>query len=160
MKSETAVAAAALLRQQRVAALGTIHEGIPGVSMVPYAIHGDPFALVIFVSSLSAHTKDMRTQPRVGLLVVEAEREGAPVHALARVSFEAVARPLTADDPMYATARAVYVARFPDMAMLFDLGDFTLFALTPQAVRVVLGFAQAHSLTPETLTRAVAEAMG
>jgi hypothetical protein len=41
------------------------------------------------------------------------------------------------------------------MTMLFDLGDFALFALEPVAVRAVLGFARAHSLTPDTLARAV-----
>jgi hypothetical protein len=160
MKTETAAAAAALLHRQRVAALGTLHEGAPAVSMVPYSIHGDPFALVILVSSLSAHTHDMRAQPRVGVLVTETEREGAPAHALARVSVEALARAVPANDPMHAAAHASYVARFPDMAMLFELGDFALFALEPRAVRVVLGFAQAHSITPETLARAVAATAG
>jgi hypothetical protein len=100
----------------------------------------------------------MRAQPKIGVLVAEAERQGAPVHALARVSLEASARVLAVDDPIYASARASYVARFPDMAMLLDLGDFKLYALAPCAVRVVLGFAQAHSLTPETLASAVAKA--
>jgi len=126
--------------------------------MVPYAIRSDPFALIVLVSTLSAHTKDMLAQPQVGLLVLEAEREGVPAHTLARVSLEAVAQPLAADDPGYAAARASYRARFPDMAMLFDLGDFTLFALTPRAIRAVLGFAQAHSLTPDAFARAVVAA--
>jgi putative heme iron utilization protein len=38
--------------------------------------------------------------------------------------------------------------------MLFELGDFELFAIEPVAVRAVMGFAQAHSLTPATLAGA------
>ncbi len=157
MKTEAATVAAALLRDRRVAALGTIHAGVPAVSMVPYAIRPDPFALIVLVSALSAHTKDMLAQPQVGLLVMEAEREGVPAHTLARVSLEAIARPLAAGDPGHDEARGRYVARFPDMAMLFELGDFTLFGLTPLAVRAVLGFARAHSLTPDALARAAVE---
>ena len=160
MKTEAATVAGALVRQRRVAALGTIHAGAPAVSMVPYAIRSGPFALIILVSALSAHTKDMLDQPQVAVLVTEPEREGTPAHTLARVSLEAIARPLAADDPGYGAARAGYGARFPDMAMLFELGDFTLFALTPRAVRAVLGFARAHSLAPDALARAVVEAAG
>ena len=55
-------------------------------------------------------------------------------------------------DAFYAS---VELLRFPDMAMLFGLGDFTLFAIEPTAVRAVTGFAQAHSLTPAALGRAL-----
>jgi len=153
MKAEAA-AAAALLRGRQVAALATLHDGTPGVSMVPYAVLADPFALIVLVSALSAHTKDMAREPRVALLVNDAERAGTPAHTLARVSLDAIAAPLAPDDPRYGPARAAYVERFPDMAMLFGLGDFTLYALAPGAVRAVLGFAQAHSLTPATLAAA------
>lgn len=155
MKTEAAAVAGALVRRRRVAALGTLHAGATAVSMVPYAIRPDPFALIILVSALSSHTNDMLAQPRVGMLVTEAEREGVPVHTLARVALDADARPVPEDSAEYAAARASYVARFPDMAMLFELDDFTLFACAPRAVRAVLGFAQAHSLSPDTFARAV-----
>jgi putative heme iron utilization protein len=44
------------------------------------------------------------------------------------------------------------------MTGLFGLGDFRLFAIEPESVRVVLGFAQATSLTPATLAAALAAA--
>ncbi|MEP7180706.1 MAG: pyridoxamine 5'-phosphate oxidase family protein [Betaproteobacteria bacterium] len=155
MKEEAAVRAASLLHRCRAATLGVLHDGAPGLSMVPYAIHPDPFALIILVSALAAHTQDMDREPRVGLLVMDPERDDTPAHTLARVAIEATVQRLAADDARYATARAAYTARFPDMTMLFELGDFALFALEPVAVRAVLGFASAHSLTPETLARAV-----
>jgi len=61
------------------------------------------------------------------------------------------AEPIARDSPRYAAARAAYSARFPDMVGLFELGDFTLFAIVPAVVRVVAGFAQAASVTPESL---------
>lgn len=158
MKDEVAARAATLLAQCRVAALGTLHGHAPAVSMTPYALVPAPFMLVVLVSGLSAHTRDMQADPRVGLLVMEPEHAGANVHALARIALQGEAEPLAPEAAGYAAARAAYLARFPAMAGLFDLGDFGLFAIRPNAVRVVAGFAQAHSLTPETLAAAVANA--
>ena len=50
---------AQLLKTQEIAALGTLHDAEPFVSMVPYAIHPGGCGLVIHVSRLAAHTKDM-----------------------------------------------------------------------------------------------------
>jgi heme oxygenase (biliverdin-IX-beta and delta-forming) len=154
MKAEAAVRAAELLHRCKAAALGTSHAGAPAVSMVPYAIVDEPFTLVVLVSTLAAHTRDLLADPRVGLMVMEPEGGAAGTHALARVSIQGEARPLPPGNARYDAARAAYVARFPDMAMLFDLADFALVAIEPAAVRAVMGFAQAQSLSPATLAAA------
>lgn len=59
-----------LLRTQEVAALGTLHEGRPYVSMVPFATLSGGTGFVVHVSQLAAHTKDMLRSPPVSLLVV------------------------------------------------------------------------------------------
>jgi putative heme iron utilization protein len=156
MKDAAAARAAALVARTMTASLGTLHEGAPSVTMVPFAPLPDPFAIVVLVSDLASHTRDMLADPRVGLLVVEAEGGATPPHALARVALQGRAALLHQDDPRHAAARACYVQRFPDMVGLFDLGDFRLFAIEPGTVRVVLGFAQATSLTPATLAAALA----
>jgi putative heme iron utilization protein len=156
MKEASAARAAELLRACRVAAVGTVRNGAPALSLVPYAIGIEPLAFIVLVSALAAHTKEMRAEPRVALLVSEPETGVVTAHALARVALAGEARPIAPADPAYATMRAHYETRFPDMAMLFGLGDFTLFAIEPTAVRAVTGFAQAHSLTPAALARALA----
>ena len=79
----------ALLQTQRVAALGTLCEdGAPLVSMVPFAIEAGQPCLVIHVSGLAAHTRNLQSSPRVSLMVMRAEAEGEPVHALPRVTLE------------------------------------------------------------------------
>ena len=40
------------------------------------------------------------------------------------------------------------------MAGLFELGDFGLFAIEPREVRVILGFAQAATVSPAALANA------
>jgi putative heme iron utilization protein len=155
VKQDAAARAAALLGSCRIAALGTLAADGPSVTMTPYAIALEPFAFVLLVSGLASHTRQMRADPHVAMMVVEPETTGTPPHALARVSIRGVADPIAADTAGYASARAVYLERFPDVSQLFELGDFGLFAVEPRAVRVVLGFAQAASLAPQTLTTAL-----
>jgi putative heme iron utilization protein len=156
MKEEAAAKAAELIGRCRVGALGTLHEQAPAVSMTPYSLLQAPFAFIVLVSGLSAHTRDMVADRRVALMVMEPERDDANVHALARVSVQGEARPVRPGDAHHAAARAGYEARFPGMRELFDLGDFGLFAIRPTAIRVVAGFAQAHSVAPESLAAAFA----
>jgi hypothetical protein len=73
MKEQTAIVAADLVRRCKVCAPGTVHEGAPSVSMVPYAIIKDPFAFVVLVSALSAHAGDMLENPSVALMYAPAE---------------------------------------------------------------------------------------
>jgi putative heme iron utilization protein len=155
VKEPSADRAAELVRRCKVAALGTLHHGAPSVSMVPYAIIEDPFAFVVLVSALSAHTKAMRGGPDVALMIMEPECDTKPPHTLARVSMQGRAEPISQADPRFGAARAAYSARFPDMVGLFELSDFTLFAIAPTAVRVIAGFAQAASITPALFARSV-----
>ena len=155
MKEASASRAAELVRGCKVAALGTLHYGGPSVSMVPYAIIEDPFAFVVLVSALSAHTKQMLGDPKVALMIMEPETDTKRPHTLARVSMQGRAEPLSQDDRRFGAARAAYSARFPDMVGLFELGDFTLFAIAPATVRVIAGLAQAASITPASFARSV-----
>ncbi len=147
----------ALLRDQEVAALGTLHDGAPYVSMVPFVLLPDASRVVIHVSSLAAHTRDMLADPRVSLLVVAAPAPDVPAQATARVTLQGRAEQLGADSALHAAARAAYLARFPASAQTFGFADFSLFAIVPEAVRFVGGFAQARSLSPATLTELLRE---
>ena len=98
--------AAELVRRCQVAALGTLYHGAPSVSMVPYAIIEDPFAFVVLVSALSAHTKEMLGDPDVALMIMEPESDTKPPHTLARVSMQGRAGPISRDDPRFGAARA------------------------------------------------------
>lgn len=157
MKGDSADRAAELARRCRVAALGTLRDGVPGVSMVPYAIVEQPLAFIVLVSALAAHTREMLEDANVGLMIMEPESDARPAHTLARVSIQGGAEPIAQGNPRYAAARSAYSERFPDRVGLFELGDFTLFAITPTVVRVVTGFAQAASITPDSFARSVGE---
>jgi putative heme iron utilization protein len=144
-----------LLEQQVVGALGTLHRGRPAVSMVPFAVSPRTGSVVIHVSRLATHTRDMEATPAVSLLVM-AERDAAvPPQALARLSIAGHARRCDAAHAEHDAARDSYLARFPDSEPMFGFGDFSLFLIEPDAVRVVGGFAQAWSLTRDQYLNAL-----
>ena len=147
-----------LVLGRSVAALGTLHAGEPFVSMVPYALLGDESHFLIHVSALASHTRDMLAHPRVSVLVTAAEGGDIAPQALPRLSVQGDARQLTRDSEAYATARACYLERFSDAAMMFELADFSLFVIRPVSVRFVAGFGKAHSLTPEVLANVLGSA--
>ncbi len=149
MNTELSERLAQLVRERSTATLGTLRAGAPFVSMVPYAIVDDGF--VIHVSRLAAHTKDMLADERVSLLVAEAEGGGKSPLALARVSVQAKAERVASDSSRLPEFSAAYLARFPDAEQLFGFADFSIFLIRPVSARFVGGFAQAHSLSAESL---------
>ena len=146
-----------LLRQQDVAALGTLRRDEPFVSMVPYALLADG-ALVVHVSRLATHTRDMEEHPGVSVMVMAARTPGTAPQALARATLQGDARPCPPADPHHAAARAAYLARFPGSEPMFGFADFSLFRIVPRSARFVGGFAQAGSLTGEAYAQLMSSA--
>jgi heme iron utilization protein len=140
---------------RRIASLGTLHQGEPFVSMVPYAVLPDASGLVVHVSGLSAHTGDMLASPRVSVMIAAADAPDALAQALPRVTIQADAVPIAASDPGHGAARAAYLARFPHAARIFELPDFSLFVIRPVSLRLIAGFAQARTLPPQALAEAL-----
>ena len=139
-----------LLQSRRVAALGTIGaDGAALVSMVPFAIEPRNPCVVIHVSELAAHTRNLQTTPRVSLLVMQAEVPGEPVHALPRVTFEGIARVPEREGPLWQACRAAYLERFPEAEPMTQLGDFKFVAIEATGARQVAGFGSARSIDPE-----------
>lgn len=151
MDPAQAAALRELLQTQQLAALGTLHQGEPFVSMVPYASLADGSAFVIHVSQLAGHTKDMVLHSGVSLMVVAPHSSGVSAQATARVTIQGQARQCPESDAAHEQAKAAYLARFPQSADMFDFADFSLFLIQPSAVRFVGGFAQARSVSPATL---------
>jgi putative heme iron utilization protein len=141
-----------MLHTQRVASLGTLNaEGGPFVSMVPFAIEPEAGCLVIHVSLLAPHTRNLLSNPAVSVMVMQAEVAGEPVHALPRVSMDGTAARLEPQSPSWLAARDVYLARFPDAEPMTHLGDFNFVVIHLTAARQVAGFGTARPLEAEDL---------
>lgn len=154
MDADTRLKLLDLLRTQATAALATLHKGEPAISMVPVALAPD--GLLVHVSELAPHTRDLREHPRASLLLMGAE--GELPQARPRVSITGEAAFIDKDTPAYEAARARYLARFPSSEMTFGLADFSLVRIAPQSARYVGGFAQAHSVVGPALAALLHEA--
>jgi putative heme iron utilization protein len=149
----------ALVGGQRQAALGTLADGSPFVSMVLYAIElrdGATPAFLIHVSRLAPHTRQLLADPRASLMVMQPDVGAGDPQALSRITFQVAASVIHVDGPDYAGARAAYLARLPQQEYLFGFADFLLVRLAPSEARYVGGFARAFSLDAAR----VAEALG
>jgi len=141
-----------LLSTQRIAALGTLGEdGLPFVSMVPYALEPQSACVVIHVSALAVHTRNLQLKPNVSLLVMQAEVAAEPVHALPRVTLIGQASVLERNSVVWGESRAAYLARFPEAEPMTELGDFMFVAIHVTGARQVAGFGAARSLDAETI---------
>jgi putative heme iron utilization protein len=151
MDADTAISLRQLLATQPVAALATLHRGEPAVSMVPFVLAPGGVQFIIHVSGLATHTADMLAHPRASLLVMDEARADVTAQARARVSLQCEAQVLPREGEVYAQARADYLARFPDSAVTFELGDFRVVLLRPVAARLVAGFGRAFGLAGNQL---------
>jgi putative heme iron utilization protein len=144
---------ARLIRETRVAALGTLHDGEPNLAMVAYSFAEDFSAFYLHVSKLGKHTTDMENDPRVSLLITERDDRRPDPQTLARVSIRGIAEMLPRTDPGYAQLKKNYLERFPEAEQLFSLGDFNLWKIMPKGGRFVAGFGRAFNLVPEALRK-------
>ncbi len=144
---------ACMLREIRLAALGTFHDNAPLVSLVTFVPADDFSAFYIHVSRLAQHTVDMQKDKRVNLMISEKDDDRPDPLTLARVSIRGAAEFLTPGEPGYTPVKTLYLARFPESEPLFKLGDFGLWKITPKGARYIAGFAKAYNLTPETLIK-------
>jgi heme iron utilization protein len=145
---------ATLIRGQRVAALATLRDDGPFASMVAYAAEPDFGGLLLHLSQLAVHTKQLLAAPQSSLLICERDDDRDDPQTLARIALSGTAIPIAAESSAYEHARAQYLARLPSAAMQFELPDFVLFRFVPSEARYIGGFGRIFSLTPEHLHRA------
>jgi putative heme iron utilization protein len=134
-----AKATRALLEAEAVGVLSTLsvhRAGYPYGSTTPYALsaRGTPLLLL---SGLAAHTKNLLADPRASLFVADRTAAEDP-QAGARITVLGRAARVSADG--VDDARARYLARWPRAETYFRLGDFMLWELAIEEVRLIAGF--------------------
>ncbi len=159
MDSESLRTLADLLRAGRVAALGSLRNGAPQVSMVQYVTSHDLCSFYLHLSRLAHHTRNIFDDPRVSLMVAEADTGVVNPGALARVSLQGEATEVQVGGVDYVEVRSIYLERFPKAAINFELGDFHLFRVVPREARYVAGFGRIYDLSLRDFRQA-AEAKG
>jgi heme iron utilization protein len=129
-----------------IAALGTLHQGAPFVSMVPVVPAPDGSGFLIHVSRLAQHTSDLLADTRVSLMFQAPLGKDQDPLSLPRVTLQSEAQPIVRDSEAYASAVEAYLARFPQAELTLGLGDFSFIRILPTSGRLVSGFGRALSL--------------
>lgn len=156
MDTATASILARLIRSQRVAALGTLRQGAPLVSMVLYLPSEDFTAFFLHVSRLAWHTQDMLADGRVSLSIAATDDGARNPQILERVSVRGEALPVLDDPARHEDLKVRWLARFPESAINFELADFLFFRVAPRDARFVAGFGRIHNLSAAALAEASA----
>lgn len=156
MDSESRALLARLIRDARTAALGTLRQGAPLVSLASFLPEPDFSAFAIRLSRLAWHTQDMERDARVSLMIAETDDGRADPQTLARVTLRGEAVRLAAEGPQFERLRIAWLARFPESAVTFELADFFFWQVTPRDARFVAGLGRTYNLSAAELRAASA----
>ncbi|MDQ1081093.1 HugZ family protein [Pseudoroseomonas cervicalis] len=141
-KVEAVRQARGLLRGARSGVLATQAEGQPFAALVTPAMAGD-LSVLLWLSRLSEHTRQLSREPRCALLVQGRAAEANPQTA-PRLSLTGLAE--TVEGGEAAALKARWLALHPYAALYAGFGDFALWRIRPQAALLVGGFAAATRL--------------
>lgn len=142
---DAAVEAKRLLRSIRWGALATRGvDGFPFSSLVNVATAADG-SPILLLSGLSSHTKNLITDPRVSLLLME-QGKGDPL-AHPRLTIVGQASCIS-DEDRREQLKIRFLSRHPKSALYADFGDFSFWILTPERFNLNGGFARAAEFDP------------
>lgn len=135
-----------LLEAARTAALAVIEpgRGAPFVSRIAFGLGADGAPMTL-VSELAEHTRALRQDPRVSLLIGEPGTRGDPlIHP--RLSLRATAQVLYPDAGDRASLRACWLAGHPKAALYVDFPDFRFVRFDVESALLNAGFGKAYAL--------------
>lgn len=141
----TARAARQLLRAHRYGALGTLSkkfDGYPFGSITPYLVDHDG-SLLILISTLAEHTKNIRNDPRVSLITHN--QEDPHIQTQGRITVVGDASPIAEREQ----AGKRYLRYFPEAQTYFAMHDFSFYRIVPLALRYIGGFGDIHWIKAE-----------
>jgi heme oxygenase (biliverdin-IX-beta and delta-forming) len=131
-----------LIRGAGSAALATQADGQPFASLVTPAAAPD-LSPLLWLSTLSEHTRQLRAEPRCALLFTGAP-DGPNPQTTPRVTLTGRAEPV--EGAGAAPLKARWLARHPYATLYADFADFALWRIAPGGALLVGGFARAVRL--------------
>ena len=136
----TARAARQLLRAHRYGALCTLSkkfDGHPFGSITPYLVDHDG-SLLILISTLAEHTRNIQNDPRVSLITHN--QEDSHIQTQGRITVVGTASSMAEREQ----AGKRYLRYFPEAQTYFAMHDFSFYRIVPQALRYIGGFGDIH----------------
>lgn len=151
-----------MLREHRYGVLSTLSkkfDGYPFGSITPYLVDHDG-SLLILISSLAEHTKNIQHDARVSLITHD--QRDPHIQTQGRVTLVGDAQ----QEPDREGAGERYLSYFPEAQAYFGMHDFAFYRIHPKAIRYIGGFGKINwvnmenfSLQPSQLISQEAEVM-
>lgn len=143
-----------MLRAHRYGALSTLSkkfDGFPFGSIAPYLVDHDG-SLLILISTLAEHTKNIQHDPRVSLITHD--QRDPHIQTQGRVTVVGNAQ----HEPNRTQAGQRYLRYFPEAQTYFEMHDFSFYRIQPIAIRFIGGFGRIHWVNMENYAIAQTEA--
>lgn len=134
-----------LLRAHRYGALSTLSkkfDGHPFGSITPYMVDHDG-SLLILISTLAEHTKNITADPRVSL--ISHNQRSPHIQTQGRITLLGNAEIV----PDREAAGRRYLRYFPEAQTYFAMHDFSFYRIAPLALRYIGGFGHIHWVKAE-----------
>ncbi|MDP2761033.1 MAG: pyridoxamine 5'-phosphate oxidase family protein [Sideroxyarcus sp.] len=134
-----------ILRAHRYCALGTLSkkfDGHPFTSITLYLVDHDG-SLLILISDLAEHTKNILHDSRVSLITHNQEDTRLQTQGRVTVVGNALFQP----DRALCGKR--YLRYFPEAQTWYEMPDFNFYRISPLALRYIGGFGDIHWITTE-----------
>ena len=144
---------AQIIRNARIAALGTLRDEAPHVSLIPFVVVQDFSTFHILANRLDPHIMDLQKSKLMSLLISEADDGRADPQTLARVSIRGSAEPMQNGEPGFTLVKKMYIERFPGSEASFKNSDFGLWRINPKGGRFIAGLERAFNISLETLQK-------
>lgn len=137
------------IRSAMTASLATVGEdGHPFVSLVTVAAT-EPTTVVMLLSGLAKHTKNLDQDGRCSLLLADPNTENADPLTGTRISLIGNATRLDRGDDT--AERETFLDRHPSAAMYADFGDFAFFRVKIEEGHLVAGFGRIETVPANQL---------
>jgi putative heme iron utilization protein len=134
-----------MLRAHRYGALCTLSkkfDGHPFGSITPYLVDHNG-SLLILISTLAEHTKNIQQDPRVSLITHN--QETPDIQAQGRITVVGTAQLVTDKE----TIGTRYIRYFPEAQSYLDMHDFSFYRIVPLSLRYIGGFGKIHWIKAE-----------
>ena len=116
------------------------NSGWPYTSFV--SVFFDNYVPYLLVSDLSEHTKNIKINPQLSLLITDTNSAKTNKMQAARVSLMGNAKPV--DKELY---RETFLNLHPKAKAYFDFNDFSMYKVDVECARLVAGFGEAYWLS-------------
>jgi putative heme iron utilization protein len=130
----------------QIATLGS--EQMPEASYAPFVWHDN--ACYLFLSDLAKHTRNLKLNPSISVMMIEDEAKSRNKFARRRIVLQGSVQMIDREQDLFETVLIEFRARFGEvMKLLEPLQDFHLFQITPGSGRFIRGFGQAYAIAGE-----------